>query len=116
MKIGVLLIAGLLTIIGARALPATQNPDDKAYQEWIEMRYKEAISIQPGMNRADLKKLFIEEGGMQMVQARTYVLKSCYLIHIQVKFDEPSGAASGREDGVKIVEVSKPYLARMVLD
>ena len=116
MKIGVWLIAGLFAVIGAGALPAAQNRDDKGHQEWIEARYKEAVSIQPGMTRAELKKLFTEEGGMQMVQTRTYVLKSCYLIHLEVKFDAPSGAASGREDDVKIVEVSKPYLARIVLD
>lgn len=112
MKLGVLLIAGLFAIMGARALPPTQNPDDKAHQEWIEARYQEAISVVPGMTRVDLMKLFYQEGGLQTT-TRRYALKSCYLIHIDVKFDGPPGAAS---ESVKIVEVSKPYLDRIVLD
>ena len=118
MKIGIFLIAGLFAMIGARGLPASQNTDDKAHQQWLEARYKEATSIQPGMTRAELLKLFIEEGGLQLNPPRNYILKSCFLIHIEVKFEGPTGAASEsvRDNDLKIIDVSKPYLARMVMD
>jgi hypothetical protein len=117
MKIGVLLFAGFLALTGASVRPSAQSTDDKAHQQWLEDRYKEAKSIQPGMTRADLLKLFIEDGGLQMVPARSYVLKSCYVIKIQVTFDGPSGLAykPGSDDQLKIVEVSKPYLEHMFM-
>ena len=116
MKIGVLLIAGLLAIIGARALSPAQNPDDKAHQQWLEARYREATSIQPGMTRSDLMKLFIEDGGLDAAPRRRYVLKSCYLIKIDVTFDKPAAYSSAPDNELKITDVSRPYLERMALD
>ena len=117
MKIGALLIMGLLVVVGASRSPVAQSSDDKAHQQWLEARYKEATSVQAGMTRADLMKLFVEDGGIQTIPARRYVLKSCYLIQIDVTFDGPSRADRTVPDGeLKIVEVSKPYLQRMALD
>jgi hypothetical protein len=118
----VVLLAALLVVAGASRHPLAQSADDQAHQQWLEERYKEATSIQPGMTRADLLKLFFQEGGfqggrLQTAQAR-YVLKSCPLIHIDVTFDRASGGLSKSNlDGeVKIVAISKPYLARLVID
>jgi hypothetical protein len=118
MKLGVLLIAGLLVLFGAVRSPIAQSPDDKAHGQWLEARYKEATSIRPGMTRADLMKLFMEDGGLSGGQARPYVLRSCFLIKIEVKFDKPYGfdSRSVPDNEFKIVEVSKPYLERMALD
>jgi hypothetical protein len=84
----------------------------------LEQRYKEATSIKAGMSRADLVKLFDEDGGMQTSPAGRYVLKSCRLIQIEVKWDNPYGAASRTmpDDKLKIAEVSKPFLQPMALD
>jgi len=118
MKLGVLLIAGLLVVIGAGSSPVAQSPENKAHQQWLEERYKEATSIKPGMTRADLMKLFMEDGGFQGAHARPYVLKSCFLIKIEVKFDKPYGfdSRSVPDNEFKIVDVSKPYLERMAFD
>jgi hypothetical protein len=118
MKIGMLLIAGVLVLMGVSMRPVAQSTDDKAHQQWLEDRYKEATSIKPGMTRADLIKLFMEDGGFYGTQARPYVLRSCFLIKIEVKFDKPYGfdSRSVPDNEFKIVEVSKPYLERMALD
>jgi hypothetical protein len=71
------------------------------------------------MTRADLMKLFMEDGGFYGTEAgRPYVLRSCFLIKIEVKFDKPYGfdSRSVPDKEFKIVEVSKPYLERMFLD
>jgi len=63
-----------------------KHTDDKAHQQWLEARYKEATSIQPGMTRAELLKLFIEEGGLQLNPPRNYVFKELFpppIIHIE---------------------------------
>jgi hypothetical protein len=118
MKFGGLLIAALMVVTVASVRPSAQVTDEKVHQLWLEQRYEEATSIQPGMTRADLMKLFMEDGGLQEIPSRRYVLKSCYLIQIQVKFDGPSGRAYKPvpDDQLKIVEVTKPYLARMAID
>ena len=116
MKIGILLIAGLVLVVGARAYQA-QVTDDQAHQRWLEERYKEAISIKPGMSRADLIKLFDEDGGGQMIAATRYVLKSCRLIQIEVKFDAYGAdfRAIPAKD-LKITDISRPFLQPMALD
>jgi len=117
MKIAILLIAGLLVVAGTRTYSPAQTANDQAHQQWLEERHKEAISIKAGMTRADLLKLFYQDGGIQTIPAR-YVLKSCMLIQIEVKFDANYGVDYKRmpDENLKIVEVSKPYLDRMHVD
>ena len=118
MKIGILLIAVLLIIVGTRTYLPAQTANDQAHQQWLEERYKEATSITPGMSRADLLKLFDEEAGVQSIPAARYVLKSCRLIKVEVKFDTKYGVnyKPMPDKNLKIAEVSKPYLERMVID
>ena len=118
MKIGILLIAGLLVILGARTYPLAQTANDQPHEQWLEERYKEAISIKAGMTRADLLKLFEEDGGVQNIPASRYVLKRCHLIQIEVKFNTKYGVnyEPTPDQNLKIVEVSRPYLQRMAVD
>jgi len=117
-KIGILFFAGLLVIAGARTYPLAQTANGQAHEQWLEERYKEAISIKAGMTRADLLKLFEEDGGLQSIPAGRYVLKSCHLIQIQVKFDTEYGVnyKPTLDENLKIVEVSRPYLEHMAID
>lgn len=112
MKLVVILIIGFIAIAGARVCPQAQENSDASRQQWVEERYKEAVSIRPGMNRADLMKLFAEDGGLQSVPASRYVLKSCHLIKIEVKFATPYGVnyKPTPDQDLKITEVSRPYL------
>src|SRR5215831_18628163 len=120
MKLGIIFIAALLTLVGARSVSQDQNIEDKAHRQWLEERYKEATSIIPGMTRADVLKLFWEEGGLQGGKlgagSQRFALKSCNLIHIDVPFDKYAVANRQPPDSVRIVDVSTPYLGRIVLD
>ena len=118
MKIGIRLVVGLLVISGALTYLPAQTANDQAHQQWLEERYKEATSIKAGMTRADLLRVFEEDGGLQTIPAGRYVLKSCRLIQIEVKFDGKYGVdyKPMPDEKLKIVEVSKPYLERMAVD
>ena len=118
MKIGIFLIAGLFAMIGARGLAPVQNTDDQAHQQWLEARFKEATSIKTGTTRAALLKLFEEDGGLQSIPAGRYLLRSCHLIQIEVKFDTKYGVnyQPTADENLKIVDVSRPYLERMAMD
>ena len=70
------------------------------------------------MTRRDLRRLFRPDGGLQTIPSSRYVLKSCAMIKIEVKFALPEGASredfrdenEAADDALKITEVSKPYL------
>ena len=118
MKIGIVFIAGLLVIVGARTYLRAQTANSQAHEQWLEEKYQEATSIKAGMSRADLLKLFEEDGGLQSIPAGRYVLRSCHLIQIEVKFDTKYGVnyQPTADENLKIVEVSRPYLERMAMD
>ena len=70
------------------------------------------------MSRAELMKVFEEDGGLQRIPAGRYVLRSCRMIKVEVEFDVGYGQASGMQPGeeVKIKGISKPYLEYMHAD
>ena len=113
-----LLLACLASALGAGALRFAAPAEDDDHRRWLAERYAEAVSVRPGMTRADLRRLFRPDGGLQSVPSGRYVLKSCGLIKVEVKFALPEGASredfrdenEAADDALKITEVSKPYL------
>jgi hypothetical protein len=118
MKKTVILIVCLLFVSTLSANPLKQVETKNDPQAWLEERYREALSIRPGMSRADLKRVFIEDGGLQTIPSSRYVLKSCAMIKVDVVFDVEYGLNyKERPDGeIKIKEVSKPYLEHFATD
>ena len=68
-------------------------------------------TIKPGMTRGDLLNVFATEGGLSTRTNRTYVLKQCRIIEVDVEF-----SISGSEAEDKIRQISKPYLDYGVTD
>jgi hypothetical protein len=62
-------------------------------------------TIKPGMTRSDLLRLFATEGGLSTRTRRTYVLKRCATIKIDVEFSVSRNEA---EDTIK--QISRPSL------
>ena len=87
-------------------------PVDWEHTQWLNSVLRWTMDIKPGMARRDLLKVFITEGGISMRTQRTYVLKGCSPIHVDVTFSP----ASNDNDHLtempddKIVTISKPYL------
>ncbi len=109
--LGLVLVAGV-----ASAYSSFQTV--KGYDRWLSERYEEATSVKAGMTRADLKRVFCEDGGLQSIPARRYVLKSSGMIKVDVEFEFPAGA-DGRtapDESVRLKSVSKPYLERAYTD
>ena len=112
-----LLLACLASALGAGALRFGATTEDDQ-RRWLAERYAEAVSVRPGMSRRDLRRLFRPDGGLQTIPSSRYVLKSCAMIKVEVKFELPEGASpkDSRDENelidarMKITEVSKPYL------
>jgi hypothetical protein len=111
------ILLGLVLIAGASS--ASLSPQaERTHSQWLRERYEEATSIKVGMTRADLKKIFSEDGGLQSVPACRYVLRSSEMIKVDVEFEFPEGTndRTAPDESVHIKSVSKPYLEQMYLD
>src|SRR6266849_241284 len=62
--------------------------EQQKHEAWLWDRLSEAESIKAGMTRADLLKVFEEDGGLQRgASSGRFVLRSCHLIKVNVKFE-----------------------------
>ena len=64
------------------------------------------------MSRADLLKVFTEEGGLSTRTWRRYVYRECLYIKVDVEF-EPAGNTEDKlpeRPTDKITKISKPFL------
>lgn len=88
---------------------------DGGHQKWLAERIAEAKTIKPGMSRAALLKVFDVEAGFQSMLPTRYVLKSCPMIKIEVRFQPGIG---GQSTGViePIGTVSRLYLDNVITD
>jgi hypothetical protein len=113
-----LFIIGLSLFATGSMSTRGQNELEEARRQWLYERYAEATSIKPGMSRADLLRFFEEDGGLQSIPATRYMLKSCNMIQIEVKFDTEYGQAYKEKPDadLKITKVSQPYLKYPSMD
>jgi hypothetical protein len=78
---------------------------DWGHTEWVSTVLAWIATIKPGMTRRDLLRVFTTEGGLSSRTHRTYVLKQCPIIKVDMEF-----SISGNEADDKITQISKPYL------
>jgi len=87
---------------------------ERDHTEWIAGALNRMQTIKVGMTRSDLVKLFTTEGGLSTTFQRTYVYREYPYIKVDVKF--AASSRDGERPTDKIVEVSRPYLAWLVMD
>jgi hypothetical protein len=85
--------------------------EDTRHTEWIQSVMEWMDTVKPGMTRADLLKVFAGEGGISTRTRRTFTLRECPYIKVDVEF-----SVSKKEATDKIVGISRPYLEYPVLD
>ena len=78
---------------------------DWGHTQWVGNVLAWIATIKPGMTRSDLLRVFTTEGGLSTRTHRTYVLKPCPTIKVDVEF-----SISGNEAEDKITQISRPYL------
>ena len=91
---------------------------DWEHTRWVDNVLGWTLDIRPGMSRGDLLRVFTTEGGLSTRMHRTYVLKQCPFIKVDVEF----AATSNVQDPLtempddKIISISKPYLEYTIAD
>ena len=107
-----------LTLVPVRSTPQRVLTADEAKRwDWLGHLLDEAYSIQVGMSRADLLKVFEVDGGLQLVPPERYILRSCQMIKAKVQFELPKGTSRAKlppDNEMKISAISKPYLERAI--
>jgi len=78
---------------------------DLDHAQWVSSVLLLIDTIKPGMTRTDLLRVFTTEGGLSTRTRRTFVLKQCPTIKVDVEF-----SVSAKEAEDKISQISKPYL------
>jgi hypothetical protein len=86
--------------------------------KWISKVLRQISTIEPGMRRSDLFKVFQEEGGLSFRTLRTYVLIECPYIKVNVRFKAVDGESPVLDENPDdiIESISQPYLAGSVMD
>jgi hypothetical protein len=118
-----LLSSALISPSGVQARVG-QTPASQDHVAWVADALKRMQTIQPGMTREDLLKVFTTEGGLMTRVHRTYVSRDCLFFKVDVQFlavgaPSPDGGdlvalVEGRQD--IIVRISRPYLEFRVSD
>jgi hypothetical protein len=110
-----------------KQVSGTENGIGHGTQErcnWLADLLVEAETVKVGVTRSSLLKAFTTEGGLSTGLRRTYVLRRCHIVKVDVEFDptgRPALDAEGRVTLIEsgddvIVKISRPYLAWGVAD
>ncbi|MFL6229621.1 MAG: hypothetical protein ACJ741_12675 [Pyrinomonadaceae bacterium] len=109
------IVLGLIVTSFSPASPQGKCDDDK----WLGSSLEEMRTIKAGMTRADLLKVFAQEGGLSTRTHERFVYRHSQLIHVDVEFEAGSspGDAENKESAHdKIRTISRPYLDNVITD
>ena len=95
----------------------SQSQQEQSHVLWVEDSLREMETIKVGMTRADLLKVFMEEGGLSTRKTRTYAYRKCPYFKVTFEF-EPVGDDQAFPENSKdqIIKISQPFLQRVVVD
>jgi hypothetical protein len=113
-----LLLAAFAWIgVAAGQKPAKPMVVDQGLTRSMDQVLKDVSSIQSGMSRVDLLRIFTMEGGPSTRDEAQYVYRRCPYIKVIVKFRRPAdadvdwgGAPDEEWSGDVIESISKPFL------
>lgn len=104
------------------ASPAESQCDSQSdHRIWVEQSLERMLTIQPGVTRHELLKVFTTEGGISTAMQRTYVSRDCPYFKVNVKFrravenDKQTDWLQELDDDV-ITTISGPYLQFSIMD
>lgn len=114
--VAVIALATLIMSQSIGAHPPRQTDVDRQHAAWVIECLIRMQTIKPGMTRADLFKVFREEGGLYSDVEGHYVLRECPSFKVDVVFD-PAVAGSMRASPLdRIKTISRPYIQAPIMD
>ena len=128
LRFRLLIIMAGVAIVSAVAIqgsPQLGQPEiSRDHVTWVAQALKRIQTIEPGMTREALLKVFTTEGGISTGLQRTFVSRDCPYFKVEVEFravGRPDRDRDGRVTLVEggqdiIVRISRPYLQFSILD
>lgn len=119
------LLLAVFMWIGVAAGQSAAKPlvVDPALTRAMDQVLKDVSSIQSGMTRAELLRVFTTEGGLSTRDEQRYVYRRCPFIKVMVTFRRPAdadddwgGAPEEERAGDVIQSISKPFLEYSIVD
>jgi hypothetical protein len=105
-----------LKLLRVEPLPTSSAYDSEAVR-WIAASLTDMQGIKVGMTRAEMLKVFMEEGGISNRRWRRYVYRKCGYIKVDVEFapaNNPDNPDQSLED--RITKISQPFLEWSIRD
>jgi hypothetical protein len=105
-----------LKLLRIEPLPTSSAYDSEAVR-WIAASLTDMQGIKVGMTRAEMLKVFMEEGGISNRHWRRYVYRKCGYIKVDVEFapaNNPDNPDESPED--RITKISQPFLEWSIRD
>ncbi len=98
-------------------LPPVDDPKlyDPVLSKQIDAILRECYAIKPGMTRADLLKVFKEDGGLTTPVSSRYINRRCHIIKVDVEFsltdpNQMKDTLDWERSTDIITNISKPFL------
>jgi hypothetical protein len=122
------IVSLLLAVFVGISVAAGQSPvkplvNDPALTRSIDQVLKDISSVQSGMTRAELLRVFTTEGGLSTRDEQQYVYRRCPFIKVMVTFRRPAdadddwgGAPEEERTGDIIQSISKPFLEYSIMN
>lgn len=102
-------------LTGTKRVPQPVSVLNREHTDWVASLIIEAMSIKPGATRAGLEQAFTTEGGISWPGRRTYVLRECPYLKVDVSFDVPPRTMTELATD-RITAISRPYLQFSIMD
>ena len=99
-------------MFGASLVSSAADPATAEHTAWVVHSLQDMKSVEVGMTRADVEKIFKQIGGISTPQERTYAYRGCPYFLVDVRYAKTSQLTKddiGRPDD-KVVMISRPYL------
>ena len=115
----------IVSVVAIQGSPQLGQPEiSRDHVTWVAQALKRIQTIEPGMTREALLKVFTTEGGISTGLQRTFVSRDCPYFKVEVEFravGRPDRDRDGRVTLVEggqdiIVRISRPYLQFSILD
>lgn len=100
---------------GYRAIPAAEAKVLQGHNQWLGERMTEATAIKEGGSYADLQKNFHMDGGLQDADIVRFTHNLAWNLKVDVTFESKVNFEKP-DPGLKIKNVSRPYLQAMIID
>lgn len=107
---GILVVAAMIALLALPRPAPAQNSLSR--NEWIGRALREMETIQPGMKREALDKVFVPSGEVSTPAQGHYNYKDCPYFRVDIDFTVANGA-DGKpvaDPGDAIAKVSRPHL------